>query len=119
VGHSVPAASVLQQAVPDNGNAQSLGSNERLSLGVQALAGHQTITGLAAEAGVSRKFVYHQADIAQTALDEAFAPSEPDDAILFHLPVTKNWLRQAALGLTLICHSSYRGVHEFYRDFPT
>ena len=36
--------------------------------------------------------------------------------MLFHLPVTKNWLKQVTLGLTLICHSSYRGVHEFCRD---
>jgi hypothetical protein len=49
-------------------------------------------------------------------LDEAFTPTDPDDKVLFHLPVTKHWLKQAALGLTLICHSSYRGVQEFCRD---
>jgi hypothetical protein len=83
---------------------------------VQALAGHQTISGLADDAGVSRKFVYQQRDRAQTALDDAFAPTVADEQVLFHLPITKNWLKQAALGLTLICHSSYRGVHEFCRD---
>ena len=36
--------------------------------------------------------------------------------MLFHLPVTKAWLQQAVLGLTLICHSSLRGVREFFRD---
>jgi hypothetical protein len=71
---------------------------------------------LAEEAGVSRKFVYQQADRAQAALDDAFAPTAADDQVLFSLPITKNWLKQAALGLTLICHSSYRGVHEFCRD---
>jgi hypothetical protein len=30
--------------------------------------------------------------------------------------VTKAWLRQAVLGLVLLCHSSYRGVIEFLRD---
>jgi hypothetical protein len=114
--HSIPAVRALHQAIPNHCTAKTLGAGERLSLGVHALAGHQTITGLAEEVGVSRKFVYQQADIAQTALDDAFAPTEPDDKVLFHLPVTKNWLKQAALGLTLICHSSYRGVHEFYRD---
>jgi hypothetical protein len=114
--HSIPAARALHQAIPNHCTAKTLGVGERLSLGVQALAGHQTITGLAEAVGVSRKFVYRQAGIAQTALDDAFAPTEPDDKVLFHLPVTKNWLKQAALGLTLICHSSYRGVHEFYRD---
>lgn len=114
--HSIPAARALQQAIPNNCTAKTLGCGERLSLGVQALAGHQSITGLAAEAGVSRKFVYQQANHAQTALDDAFASSDDDDQVLFHLPVTKHWLEQAALGLTLICHSSYRGVQEFCRD---
>jgi hypothetical protein len=116
VCYSIPAARGLQQAIPNNCTAKTLGAGERLALGVQALAGHQTITGLAEQAGVSRKFVYHQADIAQTALDDAFASTATDDEVLFQQPVTKNWLKQAALGLTLICHSSYRGVHEFCRD---
>jgi hypothetical protein len=114
--HSIPVVRALHQAIPNNCTAKSLGPSERLSLGVQALAGHQTITDLAADAGVSRKFVYQQRDRAQGALDDAFTPSMPDDEVLFHLPITKNWLKQAALGLTLICHSSYRGVHEFCRD---
>lgn len=114
--HSIPAARALQQAIPNHCTAKALGAGERLSLGVQGLAGHQSITGLAEEAGVSRKFIYQQTGIAQAALDDAFAATEADDNVLFHLPVTKNWLKQAALGLTLICHSSYRGVHEFCRD---
>jgi hypothetical protein len=116
VCHSIPAARALQQAIPNNCTAKTLGAGERLSLGVQALAGHQTITVLAEDADVSRKFVYQQAGIAQAALDDAFASTDAEDKVLFHLPVTKNWLKQAALGLTLICHSSYRGVHEFCRD---
>jgi hypothetical protein len=116
VCHSIPAARALQQAIPDHCTAKTLGPGERLSLGVQALAGNHTITSLADEAGVSRKFVYQQAAIAQAALDEAFTSTQADDKVLFSLPITKNWLKQAALGLTLICHSSYRGVHEFCRD---
>lgn len=116
VCHSIPAARALQQAIPNNCTAKTLGSGERLTLGVQALAGHQSITGLADEANVSRKFVYQQRDRAQAALDDTFAPTKADDEVLLPLPITKNWLKQAALGLTLICHSSYRGVHEFYRD---
>ena len=114
--HSIPAARAVQQAIPNNCTAKTLGPGERSSLGVQALAGHQTITALADDAGVSRKFVYRQAGIAQAALDDAFAATDAEDKVLFHLPVTKNWLKQVALGLTLICHSSYRGVHEFCRD---
>ena len=116
MSHSIPVVRALHQAIPNNCTAKSLGPGERLNLGVQALAGHQTITDLADDAGVSRKFVYQQRDRAQAALDDAFASTKPDDEVLFHLAITKNWLKQAALGLTLICHSSYRGVHEFCRD---
>ena len=36
--------------------------------------------------------------------------------MLFHFPMTKSWLYQLILGLVLICHSSYRGVVELFRD---
>jgi len=36
--------------------------------------------------------------------------------VLFELAVTKAWLHQVIVGLTLICRSSYRGVVEFMRD---
>ncbi|CUI05513.1 hypothetical protein BN2497_5803 [Janthinobacterium sp. CG23_2] len=49
-------------------------------------------------------------------MDEVFASAAPDDEVLFALPVTKTWLRQLTLGLTMICHSSYRGVVELMRD---
>lgn len=97
--HSIPVARALQQAIPNTCTAKTLGSDERLALGVQALAGHLTISRLADEADVSRKFVYQQATIAQTALDDAFAASTPDDQVLFYLPVTKALLRQTVLGL--------------------
>ena len=113
--HSIPVVRALQQAIPNNCTAKTLGAGERLSLGVQALAGSQTITRLADDADVSRKFVYQQAAVAQAALDDAFAASA-DDQVLFYLPVTKAWLWQFVLALTLICHSSYRGVVELLRD---
>jgi hypothetical protein len=111
-----PTLLSVQQAIPNSCTAKTLRPGQRLNLGVQALAGTATITGLAEEFDVSRKFVYRQAATAQTALEDAFAAEVADERILFHLPVTKAWLRQVALGLTLICHSSYRGVHEFCRD---
>src|SRR5471030_306803 len=85
---------------------------DRKDLAILALAGTATISNLAAQHNVSRKFVYQQADKARVALDEVFASAAPDDEALFALPVTKTWLRQ----LTLICHSSYRGVVELMRD---
>ena len=114
--HLTPTVRSLQQAIPNGCPAKALGPSQRLTIGLQALAGEQTITGLADDFEVSRKFVYQQAATAQVALEEAFAPTKADDEVLFNLPVTKAWLRQATLGLTLICHSSYRGVSEFCRD---
>jgi hypothetical protein len=117
VCYLTPTVLALQQAIPNGCPAKALGPSQRLTIGLQALAGMQTITGLADEFDVSRKFVYQQAATAQTALNDAFtASAAADDQVLFHLPVTKNWLRQVTLGLTLICHSSYRGVFEFCRD---
>jgi len=72
---------------------------------------------LAERHGVSRKFVYHQADKGSQALNEVFqAPPLADDEVLFYLPITRAWLRQVVLGLVLLCHSSFRGVIAFFRD---
>jgi hypothetical protein len=65
---------------------------------------------------VSRKFVYAQTDKARAALEDAFASAVPEDDVLFELPVSKRWLRQVTLALTLICRSSNRGGVEFMRD---
>src|SRR3954467_7947695 len=93
-----------------------LPESDRKDLAIQALAGCETVSDLAAHHGVSRKFVYQQAHKARTALDEAFSPTVRDDEVLFELAVTKAWLRQVIVGLPLICRSSYRGVVEFLRD---
>jgi len=96
--------------------AAKLPEVERIHLAILALSGSTLITDLAAGHDVSRKFVCQQANKAGAALAEGFASSAPDDEVLFRLPVTKTWLRQLTLGLTLICHSSYRGVVELMRD---
>jgi hypothetical protein len=93
--------------------AQTLNSRRRRDLALQALTRQKSITELADQNDVSRKFVRQQATLARTAIDDAFAPQQPEEQVLFYLPVTKAWLRQVVLGLTLICHSSYRGVTEF------
>jgi hypothetical protein len=96
--------------------AKRLGSQQRQRLSVQALAGTQTITQLAQDYQVSRRFVYQQEATADRALRDAFAPVLADDQVLFQLPVTKHWLRQFTLGLVLICHSPLRGVVELLHD---
>ena len=91
-------------------------TQQRQGLAIQVLAGAETVSDLAREYEVSRKFLYQQAHTAEEALSEAFAPSSRSDDVLFYLPVTKAWLRQLVLALVLICHSSVRGVVELLRD---
>jgi hypothetical protein len=96
--------------------ARLLPTPTRQQLALDALAG-QPITNLADQHHVSRKFVYHQLHHAHHAIDQAFNPADTDPPqLLFTLPITKPWLRQLVLGLTLICHSSLRGVQELLRD---
>jgi two-component sensor histidine kinase len=88
---------------------------DRQDLALQALSGTCTITALAEQTGVSRKFVYQQIEVAQQALTEAFAAAD-DDEVLGYLPVTKKWLRQNVLSLVLNCRSSFRGVIHHFQD---
>lgn len=112
---TISAAETQQQS----GNiwpAQLLDPQHRQTLAIEALAG-SPISSLAAEHGVSRKFVSQQVDKAEQALHTAFAsPPAKDDQVLFYLPVTKRWLQRFVLALLLICHASYRGVVELLRD---
>jgi len=98
------------------GAAARLPGSNRKDLAIQALAGSGTVSDLAARHGVSRKFVYQQTHKARAVLDDAFSSATPDHEVLFEFAVTKAWLRQVIVGLTLICRSSYRGVVEFLRD---
>ena len=73
--------------------AARLPESERRGLAVRALASSESIPDLAAEHGVSRKFVYEQKGNASAALDEAFAIGASDEEVLFELKVTRRWLR--------------------------
>lgn len=98
-------------------SAKAMTLPQRRKLALEALAGTETVSRLAGQHEVSRKFVYRQAAKAEEALDAAFSPLDCDDQkVLFDLPVTKAWLRQLMLGLTLIGHSSLRGVVELLGD---
>jgi hypothetical protein len=105
-----------QQQVGGVCAAHALDPCQRQQLAIQALAETTTITELARDHQVSRKFVYQQTATARHALADAFAPEPTDDEILFWLPVTKAWLRQLMLALVLIGHSSLRGVVEVLAD---
>jgi hypothetical protein len=107
-----PAVTDPHQPTP----ARLLAPRARQQLARDALDG-QPISQLANQHQVSRKFVYQQLHHAHDAIDQAFKPADTDPPqLLFWLPVSKPWLRQLVLGLTLICHSSLRGVQELLRD---
>ncbi len=110
---SQPDASTVACAA----GARALDGEHRQHLAVQVLARTEPVTELANRHGVSRKFVYHQADKGAQALEQAFqSPGSDDEEVLFYLPVTRAWLRQVVLGLLLLCHSSFRGVIAFFHD---
>ena len=111
---AVPASSSGKRDCP----AKRLDGHQRQHLAVQGLAGTLSISQLASEQRVSRKFVYQQIDKAQQALDDAFVSDNQatEDAVLFYLPVTRAWLGQLVVALVLLCHSSLRGVVELLRD---
>ena len=97
--------------------AKLLGPEQRRDLAIPVLAGQESASPTARDYGVSRKFVAQQTTTARNALDEAFAPpADGPDGLLYWLPVTKPWIEQVTLSLMLTCHSSLRGVSEFFRD---
>ncbi len=107
-----PAPATVHVSCP----AKQLAPQQRRDLAIQVLAGTETVSELAREHELSRKFLYQQVHTAQQALDSAFAPVLRSEEVLFYLPVTKSWLRQLVLALVFICHSSTRGVVELLRD---
>ena len=62
--------SSLDCAVP----AKTLGPEDRRDLAVSVLARSRSVTALAEEHDVSRKFIYRQVDAARAALDGVFSP---------------------------------------------
>jgi hypothetical protein len=106
---------MVSSTQPQPTPAALLSPDARQQIALAALSG-RSISGIATNHDVSRKFVYQQLTRAQQGLDSAFAPSVADQEVLFHLPVTKSWLRQLVLGLVLICHSPLRGVCELLTD---
>ena len=96
--------------------AHVLHPTQRQEIALEVLGNKTSITQVANHLGVSRKFVYQQKEIALNGIGEAFNRPLLEDSILFHLPVTKEWIKQFTLGLILIGHSSYQGVVELLRD---
>ena len=100
----------------ENFAAHSLGSAQRQEIAILSLGKKATISQMADSYSVSRKFIYQQQEKARGAISQAFEERANDNSVLFHLPITKQWIHQFVLGQILIGHSSYDGVVEILRD---
>lgn len=103
--------------------ARRLTSQQRLDLALGTLRHERSVSGLAAEAGVSRKFLYAQKERAMAGLTEAFSPEALPEDFLGWMPITKGWLRRATLSAAIHCHGSERGISQHLkaitrRDLP-
>jgi hypothetical protein len=116
VCHPIAPQLALQQAIPNGCTAKLLPPSQRLYLGLHALAGTCSATDLAEDFGVSRKFVHQQRCHAAAGLQQAFDPAPQNAHVLFHLPVSKAWIRQLILALVLVGHCPLRAVVEILRD---
>jgi hypothetical protein len=107
-----------QQNLKVSNAAQGLNFIQRQTIGIQALKGNTSISQLANENAVSRKFVYSQKEKALSGIKQAFKEQTPTDEneVLFYIPVTKKWISQVVLALILICKASYQNVCEFLID---
>jgi len=99
--------------------ATQLNASEKKGLGLAAIRKETSVTEMAQDIGVSRKFVYQQRAQALDAINDSFAPTDEGtgrDKVLFYIPVTFNWLCQLILCLVFHCRSSHRGVQKLLRD---
>jgi hypothetical protein len=111
-----PQADPVPAAVSIPYPAQHIPPSQRQELSLLVLAASQPVARLARQHQVSRPFLYRQADTAQLALERAFDQPPSGEPALFHLPVTKSWLRQLVLASVLSYHSPYRGVIALLAD---
>lgn len=92
--------------------ARGLEPRKRFDLAMEALTRTEAITALAAQAGVSRKFVYTQMRHAETAVASAFLDETVPEGFLGWLPVTRSWVRRLIVSSALSTHGSVRGICE-------
>ena len=70
--------------------AKSMSNDTKKSLAIKTITGEQTISAIANDYQVSRKFVSNQKQKILTAVNEVFDENADDDAVLYQIPVTKN-----------------------------
>jgi hypothetical protein len=97
--------------------AKQMNTSQKKALALAAIRKGKSITELAQNNNVSRKFIYQQQAKAISAVNDKFSePKQQNEKVLFYLPVTFQWLCQLVLCLMLHCRSSHRGIQKLLLD---
>jgi len=97
-----------------NHTKQHLSKESKRDMGLKALKGNFKISDIAQQHHCSRTTVYAQKEKVLSAVNQAF--EEDDSEVLYHIPVTKAFIKQVVLSLFLICQSSYRNIIFFLQS---
>ena len=96
---------------------KDLPPKKRRRLAVKVLSKNSNVSQLSREHGVSRKFLYQNAQRADKALEQAYEKHpNTDEKVLFYLPITKTFICQFVLALLFYCHASFRGIQSLVCD---
>lgn len=102
-------------------STRKLTPQKRAELSLKVLKGKEPLSDVAKANDVSRQLLYRDKKKIVEVIKQSFEPVTDSQRVLFHLPVTKDWLEQFALSITLNCHGSVRGIELCSRellDYP-
>jgi len=102
-----------------NSTAKNLNPEQRKNIALKVISNSRTITQAANEYDTSRKFIEQQRNKALQGINNSFV--EQDNNVLCYLPITKSWIDQIVLSLTMFCKASYRNtisILDYLFDFP-
>ena len=98
-------------------SAKSMPSARKKRVALEVVSRQKTITQIAGENDISRKFARQQGRSLQAVIDDAFnGDRASNDDVFFNLPVTQVWVEQLVLALMLSAHASYRNIISLLKD---
>ena len=96
------------------GYGKRISNDTKRNLALQSLSKQNSISALSRTYGCSRTTVHLQKNTALSAINKVFE-EESGDTILYYIPITKNYIKQAVISLFLICKSSCRDIIFFLK----
>ncbi len=99
-----------------NSAAKLMNADDRKELALKALKKDKSVSKLAEQNDVSRKFVHKQKNKLVNAIDSAFSETDAtNDAhkVLYYMPVTKQYISLMVVCLLLFSRCSFRGIRRF------